>query len=70
MQAHGGKRTEISAYGQEFTDTTWRLAKMNLALRGIEAELGPHTFSAGLHPGPRADLVIANLPSACRGAAG
>ena len=39
VAAHGGKRTDISVYGQEFVATTWRLAKMNLALRGIEANL-------------------------------
>ncbi len=39
VKAHGGKRTDISVYGQEFTDTTWKLARMNLALRGIEADL-------------------------------
>lgn len=65
VKAHGGKRTDISVYGQEFTDTTWRLAKMNLALRGIEADLGTHsadTFSEDLHPDLRADFVIANPP--------
>lgn len=65
VQAHGGKRTDISVYGQEFTDTTWKLAKMNLALRGIEADLGTHsadTFTEDLHPDLRADFVIANPP--------
>lgn len=65
VQAHGGKRTDISVYGQEFTDTTWKLAKMNLALRGIEADLGPRSddsFTADLHPDLRADFVIANPP--------
>ena len=40
VKAHGGRRTDISVYGQEFTDTTWKLAKMNLDLRGIEADVG------------------------------
>ena len=65
VQAHGGKRTDISVYGQEFTDTTWKLAKMNLALRGIEADLGTHSadsFTEDLHPDLRADFVIANPP--------
>jgi len=65
VKAHGGKRTDISVYGQEFTDTTWKLAKMNLALRGIEADLGDHSddsFSHDLHPDLRADFVIANPP--------
>ena len=65
VTAHGGKRTDISVFGQEFTDTTWRLAKMNLALRGIEANLGTHSadsFTEDLHPDLRADFVIANPP--------
>lgn len=65
VKAHGGKRTDISVYGQEYTDTTWKLAKMNLALRGIEADLGSHsadTFTEDLHPDLRADFVIANPP--------
>jgi len=65
VKAHGGKRTDISVYGQEFTDTTWKLAKMNLALRGIEADLGTHSadsFTEDLHADLRADFVIANPP--------
>jgi type I restriction enzyme M protein len=65
VQAHGGKRTDVSVYGQEFTDTTWKLAKMNLALRGIEADLGDRSadsFGQDLHPDLRADFVIANPP--------
>ena len=65
VKAHGGKRTDISVYGQEFTDTTWKLAKMNLALRGIEADLGPQSadsFTRDLHPDLRADFVLANPP--------
>jgi len=65
VKAHGGKRTDISVYGQEYTDTTWKLAKMNLALRGIEADLGTHSadsFLEDLHPDLRADFVIANPP--------
>ena len=65
VKAHGGKRTDISVYGQEFTDTTWKLAKMNLALRGIEADLGDRSadsFTQDLHPDLRADFVIANPP--------
>ena len=65
VKAHGGKRTDISVYGQEYTDTTWKLAKMNLALRGIEADLGPRSadsFTEDLHPDLRADFVIANPP--------
>jgi type I restriction enzyme M protein len=65
VKAHGGKRTDISIYGQEFTDTTWKLAKMNLALRGIEADLGDRSadsFTNDLHPDLRADFVLANPP--------
>ena len=65
VKAHGGKRTDISVYGQEFTDTTWKLAKMNLALRGIEADLGDRSadsFTSDLHPDLRADFVLANPP--------
>lgn len=65
VKAHGGKRTDISVYGQEFTDTTWKLAKMNLALRGIEADLGDRSadsFAQDLHPDLRADFVLANPP--------
>jgi type I restriction enzyme M protein len=65
VTAHGGERTDISVYGQEFTDTTWKLAKMNLALRGIEADLGDRSadsFSQDLHPDLRVDFVLANPP--------
>lgn len=65
VKAHGGQRTDISIYGQEFTDTTWKLAKMNLALRGIEADLGDRSadsFTNDLHPDLRADFVLANPP--------
>lgn len=65
VEAHGGNRSDISVYGQEFTDTTWKLAKMNLALRGIEADFGPKSadsFTEDLHPDLRADYIIANPP--------
>lgn len=63
VQAHGGKRNDISVFGQESNPTTWRLAKMNLALRGIDGNLGPEwgdSFHADAHPDLRADFVIAN----------
>lgn len=63
--AHGGKRDDISIYGQEFVATTWKLAKMNLALRGIDANLGDRsddTFHRDLHPDLRADFILANPP--------
>jgi type I restriction enzyme M protein len=65
VAAHGGTRNDISVYGQEFTAATWRLAKMNLAIRGIEANLGDRaddSFHRDLHPDLRADFVIANPP--------
>ncbi len=65
VKAHGGSADMISVYGQEYTDATWRLAKMNLALRGIEADLGERsadTFTANLHPDLRADFILANPP--------
>lgn len=65
VRAHGGKRDDISVYGQEFTATTWKLAKMNLALRGIDADLGDKSadsFTQDLHPDLRADFVLANPP--------
>ena len=65
VKAHGGNRNDISVYGQEFTTATWRLAKMNLAIRGIEANLGDRaddSFHRDLHPDLRADYVIANPP--------
>ncbi|WP_078316094.1 class I SAM-dependent DNA methyltransferase [Mycobacterium sp. D16Q16] len=65
VKAHGGKRNDISVYGQEFTATTWKLAKMNLALRGIDADLGDKSadaFTQDLHPDLRADFVLANPP--------
>jgi type I restriction enzyme M protein len=65
VRTHGGVHDDISVFGQESVPTTWRLAKMNLALRGIEANLGPEwgdTFHADKHPDLRADYVIANPP--------
>lgn len=63
--AHGGRIGDISIYGQESNATTRRLAVMNLALRGIEADFGPEhadTFRRDVHPDLRADFVIANPP--------
>lgn len=65
VRAHGGVRDDIAVYGQEQNPTTWRLAKMNLALRGIEANLGPQwgdSFHEDLHPDLRADFILANPP--------
>ncbi len=65
VEAHGGRLGDISIYGQESNPTTRRLAVMNLALRGIEADFGPEhadTFRRDLHPDLRADYVLANPP--------
>jgi type I restriction enzyme M protein len=65
VEAHGGGLGDISIYGQESNATTRRLAVMNLALRGIEADFGPEhadTFRRDLHPDLRADYVLANPP--------
>jgi type I restriction enzyme M protein len=65
IEAHGGKLGDLSVFGQEWNPTTWRLAKMNLAIRGIEANLGPewaNSFQNDLHKGLKADLVLANPP--------
>ncbi len=63
---NGGKaKGAISIYGQESNSTTWRLAKMNLAIRGIEANLGPQhadTFHNDLHKDLKADFILANPP--------
>jgi type I restriction enzyme M protein len=65
VEAHGGRRNDIAVYGQESNDTTWRMAKMNLAIRGIEANLGPRwadSFHEDLHPDLKADYILANPP--------
>jgi type I restriction enzyme M protein len=65
IHAHGGRIGDISIYGQESNPTTWRLAKMNLAIRGIEANLGPHqadTFHNDLHKDLKTDFILANPP--------
>lgn len=62
---HGGRVGDISIYGQESNHTTRRLALMNLAIRGIEANLGPQnasSFSNDLHKDLRADFILANPP--------
>ncbi len=63
--AHGGRIGDLSIYGQESNPTTWRLCKMNLAIRGIEGNLGPEpadTFHRDLHPDLKADYILANPP--------
>jgi type I restriction enzyme M protein len=63
IEAHSGKLGDISIYGQESNYTTWRLAKMNLAIRGIDAQIGHgDTFHKDAHPDLKADYVLANPP--------
>jgi len=65
IREHGGKLGDIAIYGQESNPTTWRLAKMNLAIRGIDANLGPEhadSFHRDLHKDLKADFVMANPP--------
>lgn len=65
VEAHGGRKGDISIYGQESNPTTWRLCMMNLAIRGIECNIGTHhadTFSHDLHKDLKADFILANPP--------
>ena len=65
VDKHHGNRRNISIYGQEYTDTTRRLAKMNLAIRGISANLGmssANTFLNDQHPDLKADFALENPP--------
>jgi type I restriction enzyme M protein len=63
IEAHSGKLGDISIYGQESNYTTWRLAKMNLAIRGIDAQIGHgDTFHNDAHADLKADYVLANPP--------
>ncbi len=63
IEAHSGKLGDISIYGQESNYTTWRLAKMNLAIRGIDAQIAHgDTFHNYQHPHLKADWVLANPP--------
>ena len=69
MEEHGGRVGDIAVYGQESNYTTWKLARMNLAIRGIDANLGQVTnrmnadsFRQDLHPDLKADFILANPP--------
>lgn len=65
VERHGGRVGDISVYGQESNHTTWRLCKMNLAIRGIEGNVGrknADTFHGDLHKDLKADYIIANPP--------
>ncbi|RCS28097.1 DNA methyltransferase [Polaribacter sp. WD7] len=65
IEAHNGDKKAISIYGQEYTSTTYKLAKMNLAIRGIAANLGDvpaDTFAKDQHKDLKADFIMANPP--------
>lgn len=65
IENHQGNISNISVYGQEFNSTTWKLAMMNLAIRGINADLGQSngdTFLNDMHPNLKADFIMANPP--------
>lgn len=65
VEAHRGNKRNVSIYGQEYTSTTFKLAKMNLAIRGISANLGEqaaNTFTNDQHKDLKADFIMANPP--------
>lgn len=65
IEEHSGNINDISVYGQDSNPTTWKLAQMNLAIRGIDADLGHYnadTFFNDCHPTLRADYIMANPP--------
>ena len=65
VENHSGNINDISVYGQDSNPTTWKLAQMNLAIRGIDADLGKFnadTFFNDCHPTMRADYIMANPP--------
>lgn len=65
IEDHSHKRGAISVYGQEANPDTWKMAKMNLAIRGIDADLGQYnadTFTNDLHKRLKADFILANPP--------
>ncbi len=65
VKEHQGRIDNLSVYGQESNPTTWKLCKMNLAIRGIDNNIGSHqadTFFNDLHKGLKADFILANPP--------
>lgn len=65
IESHQGNTRDVSIYGQEYTNTTYKLAKMNLAIRGISANLGEqaaNTFTNDQHKDLKADYIMANPP--------
>lgn len=65
VESHGGRCGDISIYGQESNPTTWRLVAMNLAIRGMDFNLGKEpadTFTRNQHADLRADFIMAKPP--------
>ena len=65
VQDHQGRIDNLSIYGQELNSTTWKLCKMNLAIRGLEGNIGPHhadSMHNDLHKSLKSDFVMANPP--------
>ncbi len=65
VESHSGNINNIAIYGQDSNPTTWKMAQMNLAIRGIEPDLGGYaadTFLDDRHPTMRADYIMANPP--------
>jgi len=63
VEAHGGRIGDISIYGQESNSTTWKLSKMNLAIRGVDANIGwGDSFTDDKHKDLKADFILANPP--------
>lgn len=65
LAAHNEDPSNLAVYGQELNESTWRMAKMNLAIHGLNGDLGQvwgDTFALDLHPGVRMDYVMANPP--------
>ena len=65
VEEHGGRVGQLSIYGQESNPTTWRLASMNMAIRGMDYDFGKEpasTYTRDQHPDLRADYIMANPP--------
>jgi len=65
LEAHHRDGSDLAVYGQELNERTWRMAKMNLAIHGIDGQLGSRwqdTFARDLHAGIEMDYVLANPP--------
>ncbi len=65
LDAHDADPTNLAVYGQELNESTWRMAKMNLAIHGLNGNLGPRwgdTFTLDYHSGVQMDFVMANPP--------